>query len=648
MFKALLKLETKHQSSNEVQVNSSAHPQTTKYKLLLTLAALGVVYGDIGTSPLYALKEAFHHSHLLPTPANIMGILSLVFWSLIIVISVKYLAFILRADDNGEGGILALTSLINGEHKKKLLAKAKTALVLLGVFGAAFLYGDGIITPAISILSAVEGLRVITPFFDPYIIPITITILVLLFSIQKNGTGSVGKIFGPITLIWFLVIGMLGAYNVFLNAEILKAINPIYGYEFFMLNSFDGFIVLGSVFLVVTGGEALYSDLGHFGIEPIRKAWFFVVLPCLLLNYFGQGSFLLSNPGGVSNPFYSMAPSWSLYPLVLLATLATTIASQALITGVFSISMQAVQQGYLPRLFISHTSEKEFGQIYIKNINYLLMIGCILLVLTFKTSSNLAAAYGIAVTLTMIITTLLFYVVAVYKWGWNIYGTIVLCTLFAIIDLAFLGANLLKILDGGWFPLLLGIAGFVYMSTWKKGREILTARLFEKQVPLEEFFTQLTTQKIHRAEGVGVFMTRNLAATPLALIQTAEHLKSVHKNLIFVSVEIKSKPRLPAEMRYRINEINANCCQLVISYGYLEKPNIPQVFEMIKESRPIFDPVKASFFIGRENIFATELPGMALWREKLFAFVFRNEMPATQYFELPKNRVVEVGTQVAI
>lgn len=622
--------------------------QTTKYKMLLTLAALGVVYGDIGTSPLYALKEAFHHSHILPTPANIMGILSLVFWSLIIVISVKYLMFILRADDNGEGGILALTSLLNDKHKKELPKKAQTVLVLLGVFGAAFLYGDGIITPAISILSAVEGLKVITPFFDPYIIPITITILILLFSIQKNGTGSVGKIFGPITLVWFLVIGLLGGYNIFLNPEILKAINPLYAYEFFAANSFNGFIVLGSVFLVVTGGEALYSDLGHFGVEPIRRAWFFLVLPCLLLNYFGQGSFLLGHPDGVNSPFYSMAPSWSLYPLVVLATLATTIASQALITGVFSISMQAVQQGYLPRLMISHTSENEFGQIYIKNINYFLMIGCILLVLTFKTSSNLAAAYGIAVTLTMIITTILFYIVAVYRWGWNIYATATLCTLFAVIDLAFLGANLLKILDGGWFPVLLGIAGFVYMSSWKRGREILTAILYEKHIPLADFLAKIKEEKLYRLEGVGVFMTRNLSVTPLALIHTAEHFKAVHKNLIFVTVNIKSKPRLAHDKRYQINEINSDCYQLTINYGYLEKPNIPVIFDLLKESNTIFDKDKASFFIGRENIFATELPGMALWREKLFSFVFRNEMPATQYFELPKERVIEVGTQVAI
>jgi len=629
-------------------MSSSQHPQSAKYKLLLTLGALGVVYGDIGTSPLYALKEAFHHSHLQPTPDNIMGILSLVFWSLTVVISIKYLVFILRADDNGEGGILALTSLINSKHKKELPQKAKTLLVLLGVFGAAFLYGDGIITPAISILSAVEGLSVITPFFDPYIIPITITILILLFSIQKKGTGSVGKIFGPVTLIWFLVIGLLGAYNVFQNFEILKAMNPYYAYQFFAQNSFSGFVVLGSVFLVVTGGEALYSDLGHFGIKPIRKAWFYVVFPCLLLNYFGQGSFLLNNPTGVSNPFFSMAPSWSLYPLVLLATLATTIASQALITGVFSISMQAVQQGYLPRLLISHTSEKEFGQIYIKNINYILMIGCILLVLIFKTSGNLAAAYGIAVTLTMIITTLLFYIVAVYRWGWNVYAATALCALFAVIDLAFLGANLLKILEGGWFPLLLGTLGFVYMSSWKRGRAILAARLLEKHIPLDIFFAKLDIEKIHRPEGVGVFMTRSLLSTPLALIQTAEHLKSVHKNLIFVSVDIKNKPRLPMTERYQINEFHSNSYQLIINYGYLEKPNIPEVFDLIKESNSIFNKNKVSFFIGRENIFATELPGMALWREKLFSFIFRNELPATQYFELPKNRVIEVGTQVAI
>lgn len=625
----------------------SQHPKSTKYKLLLTLAALGVVYGDIGTSPLYALKEAFHHSHLLPTPENIMGILSLVFWSLIIVISVKYLVFILRADDNGEGGILALTSLIKSPQKKELSQGVKVALTLIGVFGAAFLYGDGIITPAISILSAVEGLRVITPVFDPYIIPITITILVLLFSVQKNGTGSVGKIFGPVTLTWFLVIGTLGAYNIFQNFEVLKAINPIYAYDFFVLNSFKGFVVLGSVFLVVTGGEALYSDLGHFGIEPIRKAWFFVVLPCLLFNYFGQGAFLLGNPEGVSNPFFSMSPTWFLYPLVAIATLATTIASQALITGVFSISMQAVQQGYLPRVLIHHTSENEFGQIYIKNINYLLMIGCILLVLTFKTSSNLAAAYGVAVTLTMIITTLLFYVVAVYRWNWNVYGTLALCSVFAVIDLAFLGANLLKIWDGGWFPIVLGIAGFIYMSTWKRGREILGSVLRKKHVPLDEFIEKMAVEKTHRTEGTGVFMSRDLQVAPLSLINTVEHLKVAHKNLIFVSVKITSKPKILGR-RYEINECSPGCFQLLINFGYLEKPNVSAIFDMIKETNPIFDQEKASFFIGRENIFATELPGMALWREKLFSIIFKNELSATRYFELPKHRVVEVGAQVEI
>ncbi len=630
-------------------MSSRKEKQTTKYKLLLTLGALGVVYGDIGTSPLYALKEAFHHSHLPPSPENIFGILSLVFWSLAIVISIKYLVFILRADDNGEGGILALTSLISGKNNNsELPSSAKKILVLLGVFGAAFLYGDGIITPAISILSAVEGLAVITPLFNPYIIPITITILVLLFSIQKNGTGSVGRIFGPVTLTWFLVIGILGAYNILLNLEILRAANPFYAYRFFIENGFSGFVVLGSVFLVITGGEALYSDLGHFGVQPIRKAWFLVVLPCLLLNYFGQGSFLLNNPNGVSNPFFSMAPSWTLYPLVILATLATTIASQALITGVFSITMQAVQQGYLPRLLISHTSEKEFGQIYIKNINYVLMLGCILLVLTFKSSSNLAAAYGIAVTMTMIITTILFYVVAIYRWKWNFYLVTALCTVFAIIDLAFLGANTLKILDGGWFPIMLGIFGFIWMSSWKRGREILAFRLSQKQMPIDDFLEKIAELKLHRADGVGVFLTRNLLNTPLALIQTAEHLKAVHKFLIFVSVEIKNKPRLPLVERHRITEYKTNFYHLTLNYGYLEKPNIPEVFDMIKEKNPLFDKDKVSFFLGRENIFASELPGMAIWREKLFSFIFRNELPATQYFELPKNRVVEVGTQVAI
>ncbi len=620
---------------------------SSKYKLLLTLAALGVVYGDIGTSPLYALKEAFHHSHLAPTPENILGILSLVFWSLIIVISLKYLVFILRADDNGEGGILALTSLIKSQKNNKLSKSTNIVLALIGVFGAAFLYGDGIITPAISILSAVEGLSVITPVFNSYIIPITILILILLFSVQKKGTGSVGKIFGPITLLWFLVLGTLGAYNVFQNFEVLKAINPVYAFDFFANNSVKGFVVLGSIFLVVTGGEALYSDLGHFGIEPIRRAWFYLVLPCLLLNYFGQGAFLISNPEGLSNPFYSMAPKWSLYPLVAIATLATTIASQALITGVFSISMQAVQQGYLPRVLIKHTSENEFGQIYIKNINYLLMIGCILLVLTFKTSSNLAAAYGIAVTMTMIITTLLFYVVAVYRWNWNMYATLALCTVFGIIDLAFLSSNLLKVFDGGWFPLLVGISGFIYMSTWKRGREILSSILSKKHVPLNEFMQKIAQEKIYRSEGTSVFMSRELNVAPLAFINTVEHLKSAHKNLIFVSVKITSKPKVK-EQRYELSEINEGCYQLLIYFGYLEKPDVVGVFDKLKETNEVFDKNKASFFIGRENIFATELPGMAIWREKLFAFVFRNELPATEYFELPKNRVIEVGAQVEI
>ena len=629
-------------------MTSSNQPQTKKYKLLLTLAALGVVYGDIGTSPLYALKESFQHAHLPPTPDNILGILSLVFWSLIIVISVKYLIFVLRADDNGEGGILALASLINSNHKKPIPKKVKNSLVLLGVFGAAFLYGDGIITPAISILSAVEGLKVITPVFEPYIIPITVLILIGLFSIQKNGTGSVGRIFGPVTLVWFLVIGLLGGYNIFQNFEILNAMNPYYAYQFFVQNSFTGFTVLGSVFLVVTGGEALYSDLGHFGIDPIRKAWFFVVLPCLLLNYFGQGSYLLSHPEAVSNPFFSMAPSWSLYPLVFLATLATTIASQALITGVFSISMQAVQQGWLPRLLISHTSEKEFGQIYIKKINYFLMMGCILLVLTFKTSSNLAAAYGIAVTLTMIITTILFYVVAVYRWNWNVFATTALCLVFAIIDLAFLGSNLLKIVDGGWFPLVLGTIGFIYMSSWKRGRQILFSKLRRKHISIVDFLAKVKLGEIYRSDGIGVFMARGLSSTPLALIHIAEHLKSVPKNLIFLMVEITNKPRVDLDRRFEVIEIGENCFQAIIKYGYLEKPNIPVVFDMIKESNPIFDKNKASFFIGHESIFATKIPGMAIWREKLFSFMTKNELPATDYFELPKKRVMEVGSQVSI
>ncbi len=624
--------------------------KTAGYKYFLALAALGVVYGDIGTSPLYALKEAFHPGHhMMAQPENIFGLLSLIFWSLMIVISLKYLIFILRADNRGEGGILALTSLIAPQTDRgESLTRSKTFLILLGLFGTALLYGDGMITPAISILSAVEGLSLITPVFNPYIIPITIAILILLFSIQSHGTGTVGKIFGPVTLTWFIVIGALGVYNILQTPEILVALNPVYIYKFFISNAWYGFAVLGSVFLVVTGGEALFSDLGHFGRAPIRQAWFFVVLPSLVLNYFGQGALLLRNPAAIESPFFLMAPSWMLYPLVILAAVATSIASQALITGVFSITMQAVQHGYLPRLHISHTSAKEYGQIYIKKMNLLLMLGCIALVLIFKSSSNLAAAYGLAVTTTMVITTILFYIVARENWRWSRLTAGSLCGFFLIIDLAFWGANLLKLIEGGWFPLLIGIVGFTVMTTWKKGRQLLYKHVQQRVVPLVTFLKTMTEPKVHRIDGVAIYLNRSLTDTPHALNHTFEHFKTVHKKLIFLVVATEEVARIDASTRVLTEKISTDTYRVTLRYGYLEQPHVPRDIENLDFGDFVLDTKKATFIIGRENIFATNHPGMAIWREKIFSMLSKNELSAADYFQLPKDRVIEIGMQIAM
>ena len=462
------------------------HAPHGRYLFVLSLAALGVVYGDIGTSPLYAIRECFHGPHAVaPSRLNILGVLSLIFWSLIIVISIKYLVFVLRADNNGEGGILSLTALAT--PIKPSGRTEQVFLIMTGIFGAALLYGDGIITPAISVLGAMEGLTVATPVLSPYIVPITILILVALFLFQHKGTAKVGKIFGPITLIWFTALAVLGVAQILRHPDVLLAVNPVHGLNFFLLNGWHGFLILGSVFLVVTGGEALYADMGHFGTRPIRLVWFSVVLPSLLLNYFGQGALLLEDPDAANNPFYRLAPAWALYPMIVLATSAAIIASQAVISGAFSLTMQAVQLGFSPRLKINHTSTREYGQIYIPAVNWALMIGCIAIVVGFRTSSNLAAAYGVAVTSTMVITTILFYVVARNVWAWNLFIAAALATFFLIIDLAFFGANIIKVADGGWFPLLLAGLVFIVMTTWKKGRRILTERIQSEARPLEQF-----------------------------------------------------------------------------------------------------------------------------------------------------------------
>ncbi len=659
------------QANSEAQANSATHAKSSpksspesshpaSYKYLLALAALGVVYGDIGTSPLYALKEAFHPAHhIVAGPANILGLLSLIFWSLMLVISLKYMVFILRADNKGEGGILALTSLIvsQADRRQNQLSKAKNSkaknyLILLGLFGAAILYGDGMITPAISILSAVEGLGLITPIFKPYIIPITIGILIGLFSLQKKGTGTVGKIFGPITLTWFVVLAALGLINIIQTPEVLKAINPVYIISFFQNNAWQAFVVLGSVFLVVTGGEALYSDLGHFGRTPIKQAWFYVALPSLVLNYFGQGALLIRNPAAIENPFFMMAPLWALYPLVILAMVATTIASQALISGIFSITMQAVQSRYAPRLQISHTSKEEFGQIYIKNINRLLMLGSIALVITFKTSSNLAAAYGLAAATTMVISTILFYVVAREKWNWSRLSAGSLCGLFIIIDLAFWGASLLKIIDGGWFSVVVGITGFTIMTTWRTGKKLLDGHLHEKIIPLADFLEKIKTQtlqlNLHRIDGAAIYLNRSLSDAPYALIHTYEHFKSVHRHLIFLTVLAEETPKVDFSERVRVEKLDAESYRVILRYGYLEQPDIPRDIEGLILGKLSLASKKATFIIGKENLFATDYPGMAIWREKIFSILAKNELSAAEYFQLPKDRVLEIGVQIAL
>ncbi|MBC7712401.1 MAG: potassium transporter Kup [Rhizobacter sp.] len=621
--------------------------QTNRYKFLLALSALGVVYGDIGTSPLYALKESFHHNHNIGlSQENIFGILSLIFWSLILVISIKYLRYVLKADNKGEGGILALTALVTPRTDKH--ASKRKNLIRLGLFGTALLYGDGMITPAISVLSAVEGLELITPVFSPYIIPITIAILIALFSVQKYGTELVGKIFGPLTLFWFLTLGGLGIYNILKVPDVLMAMNPYWALQFFIMNSWNGFFVLGSVFLVVTGGEALYSDLGHFGRHPIQRAWFFVVLPCLVLNYFGQGALITHNPLAVKNPFFLMAPGWMLTPLVILATLSTVIASQALITGVFSITMQAVQLGYIPRVLIEHTSEKEFGQIYVKSMNRVLMVACILLVFFFKTSSNLAAAYGIAVTTTMAVTTILFYLVARQKWRWNKYKALFICGGFLFVDLAFWGANLAKVVDGGWVPLVVGVFIFVLMTTWKKGRKLIRQRISDEVIPLALFLDKVETQKPFRNPGIAIYMSGGVKDTPYALIQNYEHFKTLHQQLIFLSVVTEQIPCVPQSRRVEVNDIGHGCYTIFVHYGYMERPNIPKELDQLQIGDILLNPDEATYFIGKEKLFATDKPGMAIWREKLFAFQTANAQDATTFFQLPRKRVMEIGVQIEL
>ncbi|HLL45301.1 MAG TPA: potassium transporter Kup [Longimicrobiaceae bacterium] len=628
--------------------HQGGHPAPTgRYLYVLALAALGVVYGDIGTSPLYAMREAFREeTGIAATQANVLGILSLIFWALILVISIKYLWFVMQADNRGEGGMIALTALVAPLRTSTKVRSG--ALVLIGLFGAALLYGDSMITPAISVLSAVEGLEVATPLFQPYILPITITILVGIFAVQSRGTAGIGKVFGPVTLLWFLTLGALGLAEVLRHPDVLLSVNPLYGAEFFARNGSAGFFVLGSVFLVVTGGEALYADMGHFGRRPIRMTWFGVVLPMLMLNYFGQGALIINEPEAVEHPFFLLAPDWALYPLVALATAATVIASQAVISGAFSLTRQAVQLGYLPRLTIEHTSERQIGQIYVPAVNWALMAACIGLVLGFQESSRLAAAYGVAVTTDMVFTTILFSAVARSKWGWSWLRVGSLAAFFLVVDLAFWGANIVKIPAGGWFPLVVAGLIFTLMTTWKKGRQILAARLHATTLPFDFFMKDVEMNPPTRVPGTSVFMYGNTDGTPPALLHNLIHNKVLHERVVLLTVETAEIPVVAEEDRTEVITLGTGFYRVILRYGFTEDPDIPAALSSIGDAGLVLKPMETSYFLGRETLIPSKNPGMAIWREHIFWIMSRNARSATSYYGLPPNRVVELGAQIEL
>jgi KUP system potassium uptake protein len=619
-----------------------------RYFYVLALSALGVVYGDIGTSPLYAIRESLgEHYGLEPVRGNVLGVLSLIFWALIIVITIKYLLFVMRADNRGEGGMIALTALVAPTRRMRPGSR-RWVLVLAGLFGASLLYGDSMITPAISVLSAVEGLKVATPLLEPYVLPITIAILVALFAVQSRGTAGIGRVFGPVTLLWFLTLAVLGVGQIVRSPGVLMAVNPLYAVSFFAQNGWSGFLVLGSVFLAVTGGEALYADMGHFGAGPIRFTWFSVVLPALLLNYFGQGALILRDPAAIEHPFFHMAPGWALYPLVGLSTLATVIASQAVISGAFSLTRQAVQLGYLPRLHIEHTSERQIGQIYIPSVNWLLMLACIGLVIGFRSSSNLASAYGVAVTTDMVFTTLLFAFVARSRFGWPQWKVVLLAAAFLVVDLGFWGANIVKIPHGGWFPLVIAAAFFTCMTTWKMGRQILAQRMQTRTLPVKLFLKDLQGNRYTRVPGTAVYMYGNADGTPPALLHNLMHNKVLHERVVLLTVETEEIPFVDEAERVEVAELGHGLFRVLLRYGFTEDPDIPSGLALAKAKGLTFKPMETSYFLGRETLIASKNPGMAIWREQLFSVMARNARSATSFFGLPPNRVVELGAQIEL
>ncbi|WP_374316754.1 potassium transporter Kup [Aquabacterium sp.] len=628
-----------------MQSNSNAKLSASQLAAL-TLGAIGVVYGDIGTSPLYALKEVFAHGHLPLTPETIYGILSIMVWTLTVIVSLKYVTLILRADNNGEGGLIAMLALAStAVHDRP---RVRGVLLGIGIFGTAIFFGDGVITPAISVLSAVEGLEVAAPGLERFVVPVTLMVLTVLFLVQKHGTGGIGKAFGPVTALWFIVLAVLGVIHIAENPHILVALSPHYALNFMFDHPKAAFISLGAVVLCATGAEALYADMGHFGKQPIRLAWFILVMPSLILNYFGQGAMLLQHPENVENPFFEMAPQWALYPLVALATFATVIASQALISAAFSVTKQVIQLGYLPRLRILHTSVNETGQIYIPFVNWGLYACIVLAVVFFGSSGKLAAAYGITVTIDMLITTLMTFFVIRYAWHMSLPLCIFATGFFFTIDIMFFSANVIKVIDGGWFPLLIGAVMFMLMKTWKEGRALLSERLRADSIELRPFLDAVFASPPTRVQGTAVFLNADAGTTPNALLHNLKHNKVLHEQNLFVTVNLHEVPWIGFEKRIEITPLGRSCWQVILHFGFKNEPDVPEALKLLKQHRVNIDDMETSYFLSRDIVIPTIGSGMAPWREKLFASMHRNASGAADFLSLPTNRVIEMGSKVEI
>ncbi len=627
-------------------MSADRNPKTAGALAALTLAAIGVVYGDIGTSPLYALKEVFAQGRVPLTPDNVLGILSLVFWTLTVIVSLKYVVLILRADNHGEGGLIAMLALASQAVKHRPVLRRR--LLLLGIFGTAIFFGDGVITPAISVLSAVEGLEVAAPGLHRFVVPVTLVVLTLLFAAQRFGTAAVGRLFGPVTLLWFAALVALGVPHIANHPQVLVALSPHHALGFLVAHPGTAFVALGAVVLCVTGAEALYADLGHFGKRPVRLAWFWVVMPALVINYFGQGAMLLQHPENVKNPFYEMAPGWALFPLIGLATLATVIASQALITAAFSVTKQAMQLGYLPRLRILHTNVRETGQIYVPFVNWALYACVVFAVVVFGNSSALAHAYGIAVTIDMTITTVMTFFVIRFAWKLPLWLCVAATGLFFVVDITFFAANAVKVLDGGWFPLVIGAAMFTLMVTWKQGRRLMADRLRDEALELVPFLESIFISPPLRVPGTAVFLSAEQGSTPFALLHNLKHNKVLHEHNLFVTVLHHETPWIGFDKRCQIEPLGHDCWQVTLHFGFKNDPDVPEALKLVQGRGVQLDEMETSYFLSRDTVIPTFGGGMALWREKLFASMHRNAAAAADFLNLPINRIVELGTKVEI